>query len=147
MHSSTSIAYAMDVVSCIKKMTIKMKVPDFLRDELVYFVENRLEKGFLLYPMAWEPKELSDKANRRFNELSEAIGLTEKEKAEVERLVRKAWKQYCSLYLSGTIYDICLKKFYCKVIGDFWGRDPNAVYYESVSEQKNKWLQAILKRN
>lgn len=128
-------------------MTIKMKVPEFLRDELVFFVENRLEKGFLLYPMAWEPKEISDKVNRRFNELSKAIGHTDKEKAEVERLVRRAWKQYCSLYQTEMVYDICLKKFYCKVIGDFWGREPGATYFESVPEQKNIWIQVLSKRN
>lgn len=115
-------------------MTIKMKVPEFLRDELVYFVENRLEKGILLYPMAWEPKSIAGGINYRFTELSRKIALTEKEKAEIEHLVFIAWKQYCSLYQRKIVYKICLKKFYCKVIGDFWGRDPSAVYYEAVSK-------------
>lgn len=128
-------------------MTIKMKVPDFLRDDLMFFVENRLEKGRLLYETLWESKELCEVTNRRFNDLGKPAGLTEKEKAEVERLVYRAWKQYCAFYSTGMEYDICLKMFRCKVIGPFWGREPGAVYYESVPEQKRLWLQAIAKRN
>lgn len=30
-------------------MMIKLKVPDFLRDDRVFFVENRLEKGRILH--------------------------------------------------------------------------------------------------
>lgn len=128
-------------------MTIKMKVPEFLRDELVFFVRHRLERGVLLYPNAWEPCEISEKANRRFSELSKMIGLTEKEQREVELLVRRAWKEYCSLYQTGLVYALCVKTFSCKVIGAFWGRDPGAVYYESTPDQKKIWLQALEKRN
>ena len=128
-------------------MTIKMKTPAFLRDDLKFFVENRLEKNRLLYETLWEPKYFCKETNRRFMELGEMAGLTEKEKAEVERLVYRAWKQYCSFYSTGMEYDTCLKMFKCKVIGPFWGREPGAVYYESVPNQKKLWLQVITKRN
>lgn len=128
-------------------MTIKMKTPAFLRDDLVFFVGHRLEKGKLLHETMWEPKELCESVNRRFHELGKMPGLLEKEKVEVERLVYWAWKQYCSFYSTGMEYDTCLKMFKCKVIGPFWGREPGAVYYESVPNQKKLWLQVITKRN
>lgn len=117
-------------------MTIKLKVPDFLRDDLVFFVENRLKKNRILYETMWEPKKLCEVTNRRFQELGKMAGLMEKEKAEVERLVYRAWKQYCSFYSTGIGYGICLKMFRCKVIGLFRGREPGVVYYESVPDQK-----------
>ena len=129
------------------EMTIKLKVPDFLRDDLVFFVEHRLEKNRILYKTLWESKELCEVTNRRFQELGKLTELTEKEKTEVEGLVYRAWKQYCSFYSTGIGYGICLKMFRCKVIGPFWGREPGAVYYESVPDQKKLWLQAIAKRN
>lgn len=129
------------------EMMIKLKVPDFLRDDRVFFVENRLEKGRLLHETLWEPKGLCESANRRFRELGRMAGLMEKEKAEVERLVYRAWKQYRAFYNTGLEYDIRLKMFRCKVIGPFWGREPGAVYYESVPDQKKLWLRAITKRN
>ena len=92
-------------------MTIKMKIPGFLRDDLKFFVENRLEKNRLLYETLWEPKELCESVNRRFHELGKMPGLLEKEKVEVERLLYWAWKQYCSFYSTGMEYDICLKMF------------------------------------
>ena len=128
-------------------MTIKMKIPGFLRDDLKFFVENRLEKNRLLYETLWEPKELCERVNRRFRELGKLAGLMEKEKAEVERLVYRAWKQYCAFYSTGLEYGIRLKMFRCKVIGPFWGRETGAVYYESVPDQKKLWIQAINKRN
>lgn len=116
-------------------MKVKMKVPGFLREEVEFYMRQRMDYGVLLYTLAWGCKEETDRFNRRFRELSDKTRMTEEEKQELCLMIQKGWKQYVQLYHTGITYKMCIKYFSCKVIGNFWGRDPGAVYFDMKQEK------------
>lgn len=116
-------------------MKIKIKAPDFLREEAIFFVEQRLERGRVLYTLPWESSSQVKRMNKRFRELTRKTRMTEEEKRELIQIVRKGWKQYVTLYHIGITYAMCLKFFQCKVISSLWGKDPKAIYFEMKREE------------
>ncbi|MCC2253573.1 hypothetical protein LKD70_03825 [Ruminococcus sp. CLA-AA-H200] len=112
-------------------MTLKLTAKEFLKQELEFFVDYRLEKGKLLYTLSGENKKETHQVNARFMYLSQKAELNRKEEDEICLLVKKGWLQYVRLYMEGYTAAAARKSFHCQVAGSLWGRNPHAVYFDS----------------
>lgn len=114
------------------KMIIRIALPfRFLKDDLDIFCEYRMESERPMRSLSGEGKETVTEENLRFSRLIRIRFPDDREREEAEDLIRKAWRQYISLYYEG-IPKRLLKLFFDVRIFDErtkHGYSENAVYF------------------